>query len=180
MRKIVNSTYVSIDGVIQHLEDWHFEYFAEDGNEFGWEQLAASDALLMGRLTYEGFADAWPSRTGDYADKFNGMRKYVVSTTLTEPEWENTTVIGEDPAAAIQQLKEEPGNDIIQYGFGRLSSTMMEHDLLDELRLWVHPVFVGGAEPGDLLYRDCAMTRFDLVDTRVLKTGVAILSYRRV
>lgn len=180
MRQIVNSTYVSLDGVIEHLEDWHFEYFDDAANEIGWNQLAASDALLMGRLTYEGFAEAWQSRTGDYADKINSMQKYVVSSTLTEVEWDNTTLIGDEPVAAIRRLREEPGGSILQYGFGQLSLTLIDHGLLDRLRLWVHPVFVGNAKPGDLLSGDCTMTRFDLVESNVLETGVAILTYQPV
>ena len=134
----------------------------------------------MGRRTYEGFAPVWQTRSGDpFSDRINSMAKYVVSSTLTEPEWHNTTVIGYDAVAAIERLKRAPGMDIVQYGFGRLSSTLMQHGLLDELRLWVHPLFVGGAQAEDLLYRNCPAATFDLVDARVLKNGIVILIDRQ-
>jgi dihydrofolate reductase len=106
------------------------------------------------------------------------MPKYVVSSTLTDPEWANTTVIGGDPVAAVRRLKEAPGKDIVQYGFGQLSHAMLEHGLLDELRLWVHPLIVGSAEPGELLHRNGAGALFELVDTTSLQNGVVILAYR--
>jgi dihydrofolate reductase len=106
------------------------------------------------------------------------MAKYVVSSTLTDPVWNNTTVISGDPVAEIQRLKEAPGKNILQYGFGQLSFAMMEHRLLDELHLWVHPLFIGRAQQHGLLYRDSPTAFFDLVDTKILKNGIAILSYR--
>jgi len=124
------------------------------------------DALIMGRRTYEVFAPVWPMRSGDPAsDQINSMAKYVVSSTLTDPDWNNTSVIGGDPVPEIKRLKEAPGKDIVQYGFGQLSFTMLEHGLLDELRLWVYPLLVGSAEPSDLLYRDCSAGTFELVET---------------
>jgi dihydrofolate reductase len=133
----------------------------------------------MGRRTYEGFAPVWPTRSGDeFSDRINSMAKYVVSSTLTEPEWNNTTVIGGDPVAEIKRLKDQPGMDIVRYGFGRLSYTLLEHGLLDELRLWLHPFFVGSGGPDDLLYRDGPLTKFDLVGTNALETGVVIVTYR--
>ncbi len=107
------------------------------------------------------------------------MAKYVVSATLTDPEWSNTTVIVGDPVAEIERLKAEPGLNIVQYGFGCLSYTLLEHGLLDELRLWVHPFFVGRGGPEDLLYRDSRLTKLRLVDAKPLKTGVVILTYER-
>jgi dihydrofolate reductase len=133
----------------------------------------------MGRHTYDGFAPVWPTRSGDpISDHINAMPKYVVSSTLTDPDWHNTSVISGDPVAEITHLKEAPGKDIIQYGFGQLSFTMLEHGLLDELRLWVHPLFVGSAEPSDLLYRSTRSVHFDLADITSLDNGVVILSYR--
>jgi dihydrofolate reductase len=106
------------------------------------------------------------------------MDKYVVSSTLGEPDWTNTTVIDGDPVAELTRLKRASGNDIVQCGFGQLSFTLMEYGLLDELRLWMHPLFVGSAQPDDLLYRDCPIATFELVDRRALKNGIAILTYR--
>ncbi|MGH9380801.1 MAG: dihydrofolate reductase family protein [Thermoanaerobaculia bacterium] len=106
------------------------------------------------------------------------MHKYVVSSTLTDPEWNNTSVISGDPVPEIARLKEAPGKDIVQYGFGQLSFTLLEHGLLDELRLWVHPLFVGSAEPSELLYRDCRGAILELTGTTTLENGVVILNYR--
>jgi dihydrofolate reductase len=139
----------------------------------------ACDAVLMGRRTYEGFAPAWQSRSGDpFADRINAMPKYVVSTTLTQPEWANTTVIEDDVAARIGQLKAEPGQDIVQYGFGAVSTLLMQHGLLDQLRLWVHPLFVGKGSSEDLLFPKGPPTHFELTDATVLDTSMAILTYR--
>ena len=112
------------------------------------------------------------------SDRINSMKKYVVSSTLRDPEWTNTSVISGDPVDEITRLKETPGRDIVQYGFGQLSSTMLEHGLLDELRLWVYPLFVGDTGPDDLLQRHARSAGFELVDTSRLENGVVILSYQ--
>jgi dihydrofolate reductase len=180
MRRIINSTYISLDGVIENPQDWPASEVEDDaGTLIQTELLFACDAVLMGRRTYEGFAPVWTTRSGDpFSDRINSMAKYVVSSTLTEPAWSNTTVISGDPVAEIQRLKAEPGMNIVQYGFGQLSYALMEHSLLDELRLWVHPLFVGSGGPGDLLYRDGPLTNLALADTTVLKSGVVILTYK--
>jgi dihydrofolate reductase len=181
MRKIINFTYISLDGVIERLHEWQPSVGprGDKGDEIQTELLLSCDALIMGRRTYEGFAPVWPTRSGDPAsDHINSMRKYVVSSTLTEPEWTNTSVIGGDPVEEIRRLKKAPGKDIVQYGFGRLSHTLMEHGLLDELRLWVHPVFVGRAEPPEFIHRDGPGALFVLADATSLENGVVILSYR--
>jgi dihydrofolate reductase len=182
MRKIINSTYISLDGVIQDPHLWPSGRHEDDGQglQIQSELLQGSDALLLGRKTYEGFAAVWPTRTGDpYSDHINSMRKYAVSSTLRDPQWANTTVIAGDPVAEIARLKEEPGENIVQFGFGQLSFALMEHGLLDELRLWVHPFFVGHGGPGDLLYRDAPLATFDLADTTPLASGIVVLTYRR-
>jgi dihydrofolate reductase len=133
----------------------------------------------MGRRTYESFAPAWQSRSGDpLSDRMNAMPKYVVSTALTDPEWANTTVISSDVAERIQQLKEEPGQDIVQYGFGAVSMLLMQHGLLDELRLWIHPLFVGKGTTEDVLFPKGPPTQFELVDSAILKSSMVILTYR--
>jgi dihydrofolate reductase len=106
------------------------------------------------------------------------MAKYVVSSTLTDPEWNNTTVISRDPIDAIRRLKEQPGLDIVQYGFGQLSYALLEHGLLDELRLWIHPLFVGRATADDLIFRPAATAQLELASTLALNTGTVILTYR--
>lgn len=180
MRRIINSTYISLDGVIENPQDWPSDNVDDDtGATVQTELLFACDAVLMGRHTYDGFAPVWATRSGDeYSDRINSMTKYVVSSTLRKPEWNNTTVISGDVVAEIKRLKDQPGKDIVQYGFGQLSHTLMEHGLLDELRLWVHPLFVGSGGPQDLLFREGPLTRLNLIDTKTLKTGVVILSYQ--
>jgi dihydrofolate reductase len=180
MRRIINSTYISLDGVIENPQDWPSG--APDdgtGGQIQTELLLGCDAVLMGRRTYEGFAPVWAARSGDpYSDRINSMSKYVVSTTLTDPEWTNTTVIADDVIAQITALKQRPGQDIVQYGFGRLSFDLLANGLLDELRLWIHPLFVGHGGPNELLYRDCDLTQFELVSSQPLTSGNVVLTYR--
>jgi dihydrofolate reductase len=181
MRKLVNSTYISLDGVVDNIGGWppvHGED-EERRNAIQLELLQSCEILIMGRRTYEGFAPVWSAQSGDpFSDHINGMRKYVVSSTLTAPDWNNTSVIAEDPVAAIRALKDEPGGDIVQYGFGPLSFALLEAGLLDELRLWVHPFFVGHGGPADLLYRDTPSAAFELVDVKTLRSGIVILTHR--
>jgi dihydrofolate reductase len=179
MRKIVNSTFISLDGVIDEPHTWPpTGPEDETSGAIHTDLLLACDAVLMGRRTYEGFAPVWPTRSGDpFSDRLNSMRKYVVSSTLRDPEWHNTTVITGDPIEEIRRLKAEPGSDIVQYGFGLLSHAMMRHGLLDELRLWIHPLFVGRGGPDALIYRDGPQTMFELRDATPLKSGIVILSY---
>jgi dihydrofolate reductase len=179
MRKIVNSTYISLDGVVDRPHEWpSVGDRGSRGDELQSELLFGADALIMGRRTYEGFAPVWPTRSDPFSDHINTMPKYVVSSTLTDPEWTNTSVIAGDPVAAIRGLKEAPGKDIVQYGYGPLSVALLEAGLLDELVLWVHPLIVGRAEPEELLYRPTSAARFDLVDTTSLENGIVVLGYR--
>jgi dihydrofolate reductase len=179
MGRTVNSTYITLDGVVENPQLWPST--GEDGGEsfdIQNDLVQGCEAMLMGRRTYESFASVWPTRSGDpVSDKFNSMPKYVVSTTLGTPEWNNTTVISRNPLPEIERLKQESHGDIVQYGFGQLTETMMEHDLLDELRLWIHPFFLGGAEPNDLIYRHCPAARFNLADSKILRNGMVILTY---
>ena len=180
MRKIINSTYISLDGVIEDPHLW--PPTGPDDEAAGTiqtELLLSCDAVLMGRRTYEGFAPVWPTRSGDpYSDHINTMPKYVVSSTLRDPEWTNTTVLGGDPVEEIRRLKEQPGKDIVQYGFGRLSHALMEQGLLDELRLWIHPLFVGSGGQEALVYRNAPAAIFALEEATPLESGTVILSYR--
>jgi dihydrofolate reductase len=180
MRKIINSTYMTLDGVIQNPQNWpSMGGFSDAGNRVQQELLESCDAVLMGRITYESFAPVWSSMAGDpVSDRMNSLPKYVVSTTLSDPTWNNTTVIDHDPVGAVRDLKQQEGADIVQYGFGRLSRALLAEGLLDELRLWVHPVMVGTGTPGDLLYSSGTSGSFDLVDSNSLDSGIVILSYR--
>ncbi|HET6532016.1 MAG TPA: dihydrofolate reductase family protein [Actinoplanes sp.] len=181
MRKIINSTYITLDGVIDNPM-WTMPYFDDEASDFAGQQTAAADALLMGRATYEAFAASWPTRdesdpaTG--AKYFNSVKKYVASTTLTDPEWNNTEVLQGDTVEAVRTLKEREGGDILQYGYGSLTTTLIKAGLLDEVRFWIHPVLVGGPSVTAPL-ADVKAT-FQLVGTRVHKSGVIIASYRPV
>ncbi|HEV7168420.1 MAG TPA: dihydrofolate reductase family protein [Micrococcaceae bacterium] len=182
MRKIINATYMTLDGDISNMQDWHFEYFGEDARKAAQAQLDGSDALLMGRKTYEGFAPAWSGRAGadDFADRMNSIPKFVVSSTLKDPSWNNTTVISGDVVGQVKELKALPGGNILQYGFGDVTRLLLANGLLDELRIWLHPVISGKATADQLIYRDAAQARFTLSGTEVHSTGVIILSYKPV
>jgi dihydrofolate reductase len=176
VRKIIVSTYVSLDGVIEAPEKWSLKFWNDEHAKYAHDQLFASDALLMGRKVYEDFAASWPSRRNEFADRMNGLPKYVVSTTLEEAEWNNSTIIKENVAEEVSRLKEQPGQDILMYGSADLMHTLMEHDLIDEYRIWVHPVVLGS---GKRLFRDESETKIlRLVDTTTFSSGVVLLSYQ--
>jgi dihydrofolate reductase len=180
MAKIINSTYITLDGVVEGPHLW--PSLGRPGDERGGRMqvdlLTSCDAVLMGRRTYEGFAPVWPTRSGDpYSDRINAMPKYVVSTTLKDPDWNNTHVIDGDVAARVRQLKEESAQDIVQYGFGPVSRLLLEHGLLDELRLWVHPLILGRGDPGNLLFGQMPAVGFHLTDTTPLGDGIVVLDY---
>ena len=179
MRKIINSIYVTLDGVIQDPQDWPaLGSFSDTGNTIQTDLLLGCDAVLMGRHTYDGFAPVWTSRSGDpYSDHMNAITKYVVSTTLTDPEWANTTVIDHDPIKVIRDLRQQQGADIVQYGFGLLAHALMAEGLLDELRLWVHPFFTGTGNAGELLYRAGSAGMFAHAGTTTLDSGIVVLTY---
>jgi dihydrofolate reductase len=177
MGKIINSTFVSIDGVINHMEVWHFGYLDDEFTQIALEQLQASEALLMGRHTYEVYATSWPQRDGVLADTINSMPKYLASTTLDKADWNNTTVIKGDLVAEVAKLKQQ-GGDILMHGFGPVANTLITNGLLDVLHLWVHPHFAGVGGPADLLLNEGNNTRLELIGTRILKSGVVLLSYQ--
>jgi dihydrofolate reductase len=180
MRRIINSTYVTLDGVIQNPQDWpSVGGFTGQGTEIQNELMGHCDTVLMGRHTYEAFAPVWSARSGDpLSDAMNSLPRYVASTTLHDPQWNNTTVIDHDAVETIGALKQQPGDDIVQYGFGALSHALMTAGLLDELRLWVHPFFVGTGSTADLLYRAGSSGRFELAGSTTLDSGIVILVYQ--
>ena len=136
----------------------------------------ASDALLLGRGTYDGFAPVWPHVQGEFADKFNSMPKYVVSSTLEDPEWNNTTVLSGDVIEDVTKLREQYGGDIVVHGSPQLAQTLIEHDLVDELRLMVYPVIVGA---GKRLFAETSGTkRLQLTEARTVGDGIHILVYK--
>ena len=184
MATIIVTEFVSLDGVMEdpggseefEYGGWTFEFDRGEGDKFKLEETMSSDALLLGRRTYEGFAAAWPSREGEFADMFNSMPKYVVSSTLASPEWGNTTVLTGDVAQEVAKLKREQSGTIVVHGSAQLAQTLLEHDLVDELRLMVFPVLLGKGKRllGDLTEKK----RLVLVDARTVGDGVAILVYR--
>jgi dihydrofolate reductase len=185
MGRIVVTEFVSLDGVMEDpggAEDfqhggWSFEFSrGEEGDKFKLDEAFESEALLLGRVTYEGFAAAWPSREGEFADKFNTMPKYVVSSTLEEPEWNNTTVLGGDVVEEVSKLKQAVDGDIVVHGSARLVQTLVEHDLVDELRLMVFPVVLGS---GKRLFGETSDKKpLGLADSKMVGDGVAILTYQ--
>jgi len=187
MGKLVVTEFVSVDGVFEDpggSEDfeyggWTFEYDrGDDGNKFKLDELMDSDVQLLGRVTYEGFAAAWPSREGPFAEKLNNDPKYVVSNTLENPEWQNTTVISGDVVGGLKKLKEETDGAILVAGSGMLVNTLLEHDLVDQLRLMVFPTILGR---GRRLFPDgIDRLKFTLVETRTVgPDGVHVQVYER-
>lgn len=180
MSKLVVSQFVSLDGVMEDPR-WSFEFDrGDDGNQFKEDELRASACLLLGRVTYEGFAEAWPSRTGDdFSDKFNAMPKHVASTTLTDPEWTNSRVIEGDVVAEIERLRATDGGDILVNGSQTLMQTLMEHDLVDEYRLMVFPIVLG---KGMKLFPDGSpRTKLRLTEAKpVGPDGVTVLTFQPV
>jgi dihydrofolate reductase len=184
MGQIVVTEFVSLDGVMEDpggAEDfkhggWSFKISrGDEGDKFKLDETFASEALLLGRVTYEGFAEAWPSRDGEFADKFNNMPKYVVSSTLSEPEWNNSTVLNGDVVKEVGKLRREIDGDIVVHGSAMLVQTLLEHDLVDQLRLMVFPVVLGS---GKRLFGDTSGTKpLRLVDSKVVGDGVTILVY---
>jgi dihydrofolate reductase len=184
MGRIVITEFISLDGVIEDpggAEDfkyggWSFEFArGDEGDKFKLDETMQSAGLLLGRVTYEGFAAAWPSRGGEFADKFNNMPKYVVSSTLTDPEWTNTTVLDGDVPTAVAKLRDEVDGDIVVHGSGRLARTLLEHDLVDELRLMVFPVVLGA---GQRLFGETSDKKpLRLTSSQTVGDGVAIMIY---
>jgi dihydrofolate reductase len=181
MRRIINSTYITLDGVIENPQDWPSGRHEDDGRggEIQTELLLSCDAVLLGRRTYEGFVPVWTNMSGDpYSDHINAIEKWVVSTTLTDPTWNNSAVIRGDVAAEIASRKAQDGANIVQYGFGPVTDLLLSHGLLDELRLWVHPFMLGSGNPRDLLFRPERAGQFELADATPLASGNVILTYR--
>jgi dihydrofolate reductase len=184
MARIVVTEFVSLDGVMEDpggAEDfkyggWTFEIDrGDDGNKFKLDEAMGADALLLGRVTYEGFAEAWPSRDGEFADKFNNMPKYVVSSTLEDPEWTNSTVLKGDLSEEVSKLRQGPDGDIVVHGSAQLVQALVENDLVDELRLMVFPVVLGS---GKRLFGETTGKKpLRLSDSKMVGDGVAILVY---
>jgi dihydrofolate reductase len=184
MGKIVVTEFMSLDGVVEdpggaegyEHGGWSFEISrGEEGDRFKLEETLASDALLLGRTTYEGFADAWPQREGEFADKFNTMPKYVVSSTLRDPEWTNTAVVDGDLAQAVADIKAKHDGDIVVHGSVQLAQALFAQDLVDELRLMVFPVVLATGKR--LFDAQGGKKALRLSGSKTVGEGVAILVY---
>jgi dihydrofolate reductase len=184
MGRIVVTEFVSLDGVIEDpggsenfkYGGWSFEFArGDEGDRFKLDEALEAGALLLGRVTYEGFADAWPSRKGEFADKFNSMPKYVVSRTLKNPDWNNSTVLDGDVVDAVSNLRQDFEGDLVVHGSAQLVQTLLEHDLVDELRLMVFPVVLGS---GKRVFGDTSDKKpLRLTDSKTVGDGVEILVY---
>ena len=185
MGRIVVTEYISVDGVVEApsgTEDFARVGWVDDfrrgpeGDEFKFDETMASDALLLGRVTYDGFAPVWPQVEGTFAEKFNTMPKYVVSSTLEDPGWNNTTVLRGNVLEEVVRLKEQHDGDIVVHGSPQLAQTLIEHELVDELRLMVYPIIVG---MGKRLFAETSATRrLQLVETKTVGDGIHILVYQ--
>jgi dihydrofolate reductase len=184
MRKLIVTEFVTLDGVMEapggepgHPHSgWVFDFMGPEQQEFKFEEIQEADVQLIGRVTYESFAGAWPQREGPFADRMNSMPKYVVTTTLDDLEWNNSTPIKRDVAAEVAKLKQQEGGPILVAGSRTLVHTLMEHDLVDEYRLMVFPVVLGS---GRRLFPDSPhKTPLELVDTATFATGVQVHTYR--
>ena len=185
MGRIVVTEFVSLDGVMEDpggsenfaQGGWSFKISrGDEGDKFKLDEAFASEALLLGRVTFEGFAEAWPSRDGEFADKFNNMPKYVVSSTLKDPDWNNSTVLDGDVAESVAKLRDEIDGDIVVAGSAQLVQALVEQGLVDELRLMVFPVVLGS---GKRLFGETSDKHsLKLTDSKFVGDGVAILTYQ--
>lgn len=176
MRKVVVSEFLTLDGVMESPDKWSFQYWTDEIAQFKFDELFVSDALLLGRVTYQGFAEAWPAITDEqgFADRMNGLPKYVVSTTLEEAKWNNSTLIKGNVAEEISMLKQQPGQNILIGGSANLIQTLMQHNLIDEYQLLVYPVVRGSGKP---LFKGGEL-QLKLVNTKTFSSGVVLLSYQ--
>lgn len=180
MRKIINSTYITLDGVVEEPHRWPAlpGGAAPEADDVQADLLRHCDAVLMGRRTYEVFAPVWPTYQGEVADRMNAAEKLVVSSTITDPAWGPAEIIHDDVAARIRAKKEEPaGLDIVQYGFGAVTQLLLEHDLLDELHLWMYPLTIGTPSPDDAIGRHTRPLFLEPMSTQTLSNGIVILRY---
>jgi dihydrofolate reductase len=187
MGRLVVTEYISVDGVVEApsgTEEFERVGWTDgfsrgpEGEQFKWEETRAADALLLGRVTYEGFAPVWPQLTGEFADTFNSMPKYVVSSTLVDTEWNNTTVLRGDVVDEVTKLKSAYDGDIVVHGSPQLAQTLIEHDLVDAIHLQVYPIIVGA---GKRLFADTSATKqLSLTEAKTMGDGVHFLVYERV
>jgi dihydrofolate reductase len=177
MRKVIQSTLISLDGVIDDVSSWGQKYFDPAWWKSYTQALEACDALLVGRNTYEMLEGRSRSVDNAYTRQINGMRKYVFSSTLKKADWKNSVLVRGDVAAEVAKLKREEGKDIMSYGHGPLGQALLEHHLLDEIHFWIHPVLVGR---GKVALRDNLRAELKLLESKTLANGVVVVSYEPV
>ncbi len=174
MRKLIVTEFISLDGVIEN-PGWTFPYWNDEISNFKAEETSDDQDLLLGRVTYQGFAAAWPTSDDPGADYFNNARKYVASTTLDKVEWKNARLLQGDVVDAVTQLKQQAGSDIVVHGSGKLVQTLFKHNLVDQLRLLVYPVVLG---EGQRLFEAGTTAKLKLVESRPFSNGVLGLIYQ--
>jgi len=177
-RTLAATLFMTLDGVVEAPDKWSFPFWSDETGKFKLDELRATDALLLGRVTYEGFAAAWPGRKDEegFADRFNSMPKYVASKTLKKLEWNNSHLIKGDLAAEVSKLKQQPGHDIVIHGSPTLIRSLLPHDLIDEYRLLVYPIVLGR---GKRLFDEASQAKLKLAESETFSKGVVKLVYRR-
>jgi dihydrofolate reductase len=175
--RLVATEYISLDGVFEEPGHWSGPFFNDEAGQFKWAELKATDALLLGRKTYEGFAAAWPTMpgTGEFGEKMNSITKYVVSSTLDKPEWTGSKLIKGDVIAEIQKLKKQPGRDLLLSGSAQLFNALMQENLIDLYRFMLHPIVLGKGRR--LFSNEEGRTVLDLTETKRFGAGIVILEY---
>jgi len=179
MRKVVAGLFISLDGVTESPDKWQFDHFDEDMMAAMGAHIAAEDTILLGRVTYQEWAPYWPTSTDEpYASHINNTPKYVVSTTLKKLDWNNSHLIKTNVVEEVKKLKQQPGQDILVYGSGKLVNTLLQNDLVDELRLMVHPVVLGS---GRRLFDNNAetMKALKLAESKTFPSGIVLLTYHQ-
>ena len=174
--RLVATEYVSLDGVFEEPGQWSFPFFTDQAAQLKWRELQASDALLLGRKTYEGFAAAWPTMegTGEFGEKMNAMPKFVVSSTMAAPTWSGSIVVNGDLATEVGKLKGAPGQDLLLSGSGTLFRALSRAGLIDLYRFMVHPIVLG---VGARLFADAEQTTLELRHHETFDSGIVILEY---
>ena len=177
-RTLAATLFMTLDGVVEAPDKWSFPFWSDETGKFKSDELRATDALLLGRVTYEGFAAAWPGRKDEegFADRFNSIPKYVASKTLKKLEWNNSHLIKGDLAAEVSRLKQQPGHDIVIHGSPTLIRSLLPHDLIDEYRLLVYPIVLGR---GKRLFDEASQAKLKLAESETFSKGVVKLVYRR-
>lgn len=186
MRKLIITEFMSLDGVFQapgpdgsgfKYEGWTFPYHSDEFGKFKFDELQETDILLLGRVTYEGFAKAWPEQKDEvgFADKFNSMPKYVVSTTLTTADWNNSHIIKDNVVEKVQKLKNQDGGNIVVHGSGTLARFLIENNLVDEITILLYPVVLG---TGKRLFDDMQKTSLKLIESKPFTSGIIVLRYK--